>query len=138
MTTIGVFANILNEKREVLCVQRNYPPYGWTVPGGRLEDGESPEDGVVREVLEETGYRVAVESLVGIYAAPFKSDVVIYFACKIITRDDWQPDSEIAAADFFAVDALPSPMKNNTRIRILDAHAGKTGIWRAFSKEEHS
>lgn len=138
MTTIGVFANILNEDGQILCVQRNYAPYGWTVPGGRLEDGESPEDGVIREVLEETGYRVIVENLVGIYSAPFKSDLVIYFACKILTREVWQPDSEIAAADFFPVQNLPSPMKNNTRIRIQDACTGKIGVWRTFSKEEHS
>ncbi|WP_426683819.1 NUDIX hydrolase [Xanthomonas translucens pv. undulosa] len=138
MTTIGVFANILNERQEVLCVQRNYPPYGWTVPGGTLEDGESPEDGVIREVFEETGYRVVVENLVGIYSAPFKSDLVIYFMCQIVAREAWQPNSEIAAVDFFSIENLPSPMKNNTRIRILDAHAGRTGVWKTFSKEEHS
>lgn len=138
MATIGVFANILNDEGEVLCVQRNYPPYGWTVPGGRLEDGESPEDGVTREVLEETGYKVVIERLVGLYSAPFKSDIVIYFSCRIVAREDWQPDSEIAAAEFFSVDDLPSPMKNNTRVRILDAYAGKTGAWKTFSKEEHS
>lgn len=137
MTTVGVFANIQNEHGEVLCVQRNYPPYGWTVPGGRLEEGEAPEDGVVREFFEETGYHVSVERLVGIYSAPFKSDIVIYFACKIVTREAWQPDSEISAVDFFSVESLPSPMRNNTRIRILDSHARKTGVWRTFSKAEH-
>ncbi|QXG50109.1 MULTISPECIES: NUDIX hydrolase [Pseudomonas syringae group] len=138
MTTIGVFANIVNEDGQVLCVQRNYAPFGWTVPGGRLEHGESPEQGVIREVFEETGCRVIVERLVGIYSAPFRSDLVIYFQCKILTRQAWQPDSEIAAADFFPVQNLPYPMKNNTRIRIQDACTGKIGVWRTFSKEEHS
>lgn len=38
----------------------------WTMPGGGLEHGEDPLDAVVREVEEETGYRVSVERLLGI------------------------------------------------------------------------
>lgn len=138
MPTIGVFAVIFNESREVLCVQRNYPPYGWTTPGGRLEENEAPEDGVVREVLEETGYRVTVERLLGLYAAPFKSDLVIAFVCRILGRDEWHPDAEISDVRFFPVDQLPTPMKQNTVIRIRDAAVGLSGIWRTFSPEEHA
>lgn len=138
MTNIGVFASIFNENNEILCVQRNYPPYGWTTPGGRLEDGEAPEDGVVREVFEETGYHVLVERLVGIYAAPFKSDLVISFACTISAREHWKADAEIADVRFFPVSELPTPMKNNTRVRTLDASEGKVGIWRTFTAEEHA
>lgn len=36
-------------------------------PGGHIETGESPEDAVVREVLEETGCHVAVTELIGVY-----------------------------------------------------------------------
>jgi len=39
---------------------------GWTMPGGGLELGEHPEDAMVREVLEETGYHVVVGELLGI------------------------------------------------------------------------
>ncbi|BBB02171.1 hypothetical protein RVR_9918 [Actinacidiphila reveromycinica] len=41
-------------------------PAAWTMPGGGLEPGEDPLDAVVREVEEETGYRVAVDRLLGI------------------------------------------------------------------------
>ena len=137
MTTIGIFASIFNDAGEVLCVQRNYPPYGWTTPGGRLEDGESPEDGIIREVLEETGYQVIVEKFIGIYAAPFKSDLVISFVCSVIGHVPWLPDDEIAAVRFFSVHALPNAMKNNTRIRIADAVTGQTGVSRTFSADVH-
>lgn len=36
-------------------------------PGGHIETGESPEDAVVREVLEETGCHVSVAELIGVY-----------------------------------------------------------------------
>lgn len=138
MTTIGVFATIFNERDEVLCVQRNYAPYGWTIPGGRLEDGESPEMTVVREVLEETGYHVSVERLVGLYSAPFKADLVISFVCHITGYELWQANEEIAAVAFFPLTELPDPTRNNTRVRILDAFAGKQGIWRCFTADEHA
>jgi 8-oxo-dGTP pyrophosphatase MutT (NUDIX family) len=41
-------------------------PEGWTMPGGGVEHGEDPFDAVIREVEEETGYRVAVDRLLGI------------------------------------------------------------------------
>lgn len=41
-------------------------PSRWTMPGGGLDHGEDPLDAVVREVEEETGFRVRVERLLGI------------------------------------------------------------------------
>jgi 8-oxo-dGTP diphosphatase len=38
----------------------------WTLPGGGVDFGEDPYDGVIREVAEETGYAVAVDEVLGI------------------------------------------------------------------------
>lgn len=138
MTTIGVFASIFNENGEVLCVQRNYRPFGWTTPGGRLEDGESPEQAVIREVYEETGYSVSVIRFNGIYAAPFKSDLVISFTCKIQSAEIWEPNDEIAERSFFALNNLPVPMKNNARVRIRDAADEKVAVCHVFTAQDHS
>jgi 8-oxo-dGTP diphosphatase len=37
-----------------------HPTRGWEIPGGHLEPGESPEQALVREVLEETGLEVSI------------------------------------------------------------------------------
>jgi 8-oxo-dGTP diphosphatase len=38
----------------------------WTLPGGGLDHGERPEDAAVREVEEETGYRIVLGKLIGV------------------------------------------------------------------------
>ena len=40
---------------KVLLVKRRNPPYGWALPGGYIEYGESAEDAAVRELREEAG-----------------------------------------------------------------------------------
>jgi len=53
-----------------------YPDPGrWTLPGGGVDFGEDPVDGVRREVEEETGLRVRVGALVGIRSAVLEPDV---------------------------------------------------------------
>jgi acetyl-CoA carboxylase carboxyl transferase subunit beta len=59
---LAVGAVVLREDGAVLLVRRARPPSvgSWTLPGGKVEEGETPEDAIVREVLEETGLRVEV------------------------------------------------------------------------------
>jgi 8-oxo-dGTP diphosphatase len=55
-----VGAIVLGPERRVLLVRRAHDPYGgkWDVPGGFLEEGEAPLDGLRRELREETGLEV--------------------------------------------------------------------------------
>ncbi len=63
---LAVAAIIFDDTGRVLLVERGRPPGAglWSVPGGRLELGESIAAGVAREVLEETGLTVEVGPLV--------------------------------------------------------------------------
>jgi acetyl-CoA carboxylase carboxyl transferase subunit beta len=58
----AVGAVVVAQDGRVLVIQRARAPGrgDWTLPGGKIERGESPSDAVVREVLEETGVRVRV------------------------------------------------------------------------------
>jgi 8-oxo-dGTP diphosphatase len=63
---VAVGAVALNEG-SILLVRRGHGPAAgtWSVPGGRVEMGETLHEAVVREVLEETGLHVAVDRFLG-------------------------------------------------------------------------
>jgi ADP-ribose pyrophosphatase YjhB (NUDIX family) len=68
-TRIGAYAILLDAGKVLLCrLSREVPSWTgyWTLPGGGLEFGESPEQAVVREVFEETGLHIRVTGLAGI------------------------------------------------------------------------
>jgi 8-oxo-dGTP diphosphatase len=67
-----VGAIIANSDGRLLLIRRGHEPgLGlWSIPGGRIEPGESDEQAVIREVREETGLSVRVGSLVGSVRRP--------------------------------------------------------------------
>jgi ADP-ribose pyrophosphatase YjhB (NUDIX family) len=63
--------------RLLLIKRRNEPGAGlWSLPGGRVEPGETDEQAVVREVMEETGLAVRCGPLAGAVERPGISDAV--------------------------------------------------------------
>ena len=65
----SVVAIVLDDRGRVLLIHKTDNKL-WALPGGGHEIGESIVDTVVREVKEETGYDVAVETLTGTYTNP--------------------------------------------------------------------
>ena len=55
MKTINVVAAIIIKDNKILATQRGYGEFkdGWEFPGGKVEQGEAPENAIVREIKEE-------------------------------------------------------------------------------------
>jgi 8-oxo-dGTP pyrophosphatase MutT (NUDIX family) len=83
----------------------------WSLPAGAIEPGESPEQAVAREVLEETGFRCTESKVLGVYGGPSfrhtypNSDeveyVVILFKCVAAPHQAIADTQETASIHFF-------------------------------------
>jgi 8-oxo-dGTP diphosphatase len=74
-----VGAIIKDEAGRLLLIQRGHEPEAgrWSLPGGRIEPGESDEQAVVRETQEETGLQVTCGALVGSVERPGVGGAVV-------------------------------------------------------------
>jgi 8-oxo-dGTP diphosphatase len=66
--TLGVGAVVWNADNEVLLIRRSKPPRQneWSLPGGRVEFGETLRAAVTREVREETGLAIEIVGLIDV------------------------------------------------------------------------
>lgn len=66
---LAVGAVVRDDRGRLLVIQRGQPPMEgrWTLPGGRVERGETIAEAIAREVAEETGLTVTVGALVGVH-----------------------------------------------------------------------
>lgn len=63
MKTIRVVAAIIKKGNKIFATQRGYGEFkdGWEFPGGKIEEGETPEEALVREIKEELDTVIKVE-----------------------------------------------------------------------------
>ena len=65
-TRLGAYAVVIRAGHVLLALWNEPEVPTWTLPGGGVELDESPEEGAVREVREETGYDVDLGALIGV------------------------------------------------------------------------
>ncbi len=97
-------------------VERGKPPLQgyWSLPGGALETGETLEEGVRREILEETGFEIAVGGVVETFeritpdadGRPEYHFVIVDFLCRV-TGGMLCAASDCARAEWVPRRALP-------------------------------
>lgn len=63
MKTINVVAAIIKKDDKIFATQRGYGEFkdGWEFPGGKVEENETPEDAIVREIKEELNTTIKVD-----------------------------------------------------------------------------
>lgn len=119
MHSVGAFAVILNAESHVLLCHRTDHDV-WNLPGGRVEEGESPWDAVRREVEEEVGLEVRVERLLGLYSVPEDKTIACTFLC-VQTGGVLRLSNEADDIQWFKADSLPTTTLARHVERVKDA-----------------
>ena len=66
MKTIKVVAAVIRDKNRIFATQRGYGDLkgGWEFPGGKIEEGETPQEALKREIMEELDTEIVVGELI--------------------------------------------------------------------------
>lgn len=99
-------------ERPIVLIKRKNPPYGWAIPGGFVDVGETVEHAACREMKEEVGLDVSITGLLGVYSRPDR-DPRGHTVTVIYTGEaSGRPVAADDAADVgtFYRDTLPAPL----------------------------
>lgn len=126
--SVSVAGVVIDDAGRVLVIQRRDNGH-WEPPGGVLELGEQFEDGVRREVLEETGLDVHVDRLTGVYKNLSLGVVALVFRCTSLgtAHRDSAEAVTVRWVDPVEITALMDPAY---AVRVTDAF-GDTAVTRA-------
>lgn len=101
---------VIDHAERVLLIRHSYGERHWTLPGGGLGRGEDVLEAAAREVREECGCRITQRVVLGRGEGPRDGRHEVWLVAG------WSADAavadgrEIAAAGFFALEALPAPL----------------------------
>lgn len=127
----AALAIVENGNGEILMVQeaKDHVHKKWDFPGGGFEDGESVIECTEREVLEETGYKVEIEELVGIYKEkPLKDHpetIVFVFTANInedIARKEELEDDVLDVKSLRPEEIHELDLREENRLEILEKY----------------
>ncbi len=131
---VGIGGVIIDQGRTLLIRRGSEPLLGeWSIPGGTLELGESLEEGVTRELREETGIEVRVLELIEVFDRVYLSDdstdvevkrrprfhfVVADYLCERISGEP-HAGSDVTDVTFASEEELAQFHLTETATRIL-------------------
>jgi ADP-ribose pyrophosphatase YjhB (NUDIX family) len=140
-TELGLSVSAMVWRAGELLLMRRSDNGHWGLPGGFVEVGESVAGAVAREVAEETGWRVGVGRLIGVYSDP-QQQVVDYgeeregrarrvhvvnlcFEAEALEPGLPSTPQETLELGFFGVDRLPVPFVPIHEVRVRDGLSGR-------------
>ena len=105
----------------IVLIERKNPPYGWAIPGGFVDIGETVEQAAVREAEEEVCLKVELVHLLGVYSDPKRDPRGHTASVVYIATASGQPRAADDAANLhiYPINALPSQLAFDHK-KILD------------------
>jgi 8-oxo-dGTP diphosphatase len=98
--------------RRIVLIKRKNPPFGWAIPGGFVDYGETLEAAAVREAREETSLEVRLLRQFHAYSDPSRDPRQHTISTVFIATASGTPRGEDDAAEarVFSIDDLPEPL----------------------------
>lgn len=126
---------LVESKGRILLIKRLHEPFKgcWAFPGGRMDYGESPEEGCLRELREETCLHGKIGRLVGVYGDPKRDPrghvVSIAYAVHVDDISGLKASDDAQEAQFFPLEEARAPSFRLAfdHARILDDYLSQTG-----------
>ena len=121
--TVDIIIEINNkDSNGIVLISRKNPPYGWAIPGGFVDYGESLEQAAIREAKEETSLDVKLLRQFHTYSDPSRDPRNHTISTVFIARADGIPVAGDDAADaaIFSLQAIPDEMAFDHKAIILD------------------
>jgi len=98
--------------RPIVLIERANPPYGWAIPGGFVDVGETLEHAAIREAKEEVCLDVTLKALLGVYSDPARDNrghtVTAIYVAEATGTPKAADDAKNLAV--FMLDQLPAPL----------------------------
>ena len=118
--TVTAAGIVFDERGRVLLLKHRFRSgSGWGIPGGFVEAGEQPEEGLRRELLEEIGLELDSAELVQTRTFKKPRQIEIIFRCR--SRGTALPQSmEIRKAGWFTAAEIPEGLPQDQRRLIKD------------------
>ncbi len=100
------------EGKGIVLIKRKNSPFGWALPGGFVDYGETVEEAAVREALEETSLRVELIRQFHAYSDPKRDPRGHTIAIVFIAKASGEPRAadDAQEAGVFRADTLPGPL----------------------------
>ena len=100
------------DNKKIVLILRKNPPYGWAIPGGFVDYGESLEAAAVREAKEETYLDVELVRQFHTYSEPSRDPRQHTISTVYIARAKGKPvgGDDAKKAEIFSIDRLPDDM----------------------------
>jgi ADP-ribose pyrophosphatase YjhB (NUDIX family) len=123
--SVSVAAAVFDDSGENVLLIKRRDNGRWEPPGGVLELDETIEDGLRREVREETGAEIAVGPLTGVYKNMRRGIVALVFRCSASTPTQ-RSTAEAAEVAWLPISAIKDHLVEAYAIRVLDAASNQS------------
>lgn len=109
---------IIEKNDRIILIERKNPPFGWALPGGFVDYGESFETAALREAMEETGIEVENLTQFRTYSDPTRDKRFHTASTVFCGTTDKEPiaGDDAAKAEFFHLNKLPELAFDHARI----------------------